>query len=160
MDETLIAFGRDALWSCVVAVGFAVMFNVPRRMLIACGAVGAAGHVARYALLQIGLPLETGTLFGAVLVGVLSALCSRLYRTPTLIFAIVGAIPMVPGVFAYRTMLGLIQVAGADAIPLDDRTLLLSGAAINAVKTGLLLGALAVGIAVPTLLFARRKPVV
>ncbi|MDZ4764002.1 MAG: threonine/serine exporter family protein [Chloroflexota bacterium] len=160
MFDTLIAFIIDALWSCVAALGFAVLFNVPRRMLLGCALVGAVGHAARFLVLHAGLPIEAATLFAAVLVGGLSAILSRIYQTPALIFGIVGAIPMVPGVFAYRAMIGLIRVAGADTLLADERALLLSGAAINAVKTGLLLGALAVGIAVPTLLFSRRKPVV
>jgi uncharacterized membrane protein YjjB (DUF3815 family) len=158
--EVLVQIILDGFWSCTAALGFAVLFNVPRRMLPGCALVGAAGHAARFFAMQAGLPIETGTLIGAGLVGILSAVLARVYRTPSLIFGIVGSLPMVPGVFAYRTMIGLIRVAGADAAAVDEQTVLLAEAAINAVKTGLILGAIAVGIAVPTLLFHRRKPVV
>lgn len=160
ITQTLTQIAIDAVWSCAAALGFAVLFNVPRRMLPGCALVGAAGHAARFLTMQAGLPIEAGTLIGAAVVGVLSSALSRVYRTPSLIFGIIGAIPMVPGVFAYRTMIGLIRVAGADAALIDQQSALLAEAAINAVKTGLILGAIAVGIAVPTLLFRRHKPVV
>lgn len=160
MLDTVFAFLIDAFWSCVAALGFALLFNVPRRMLPGCALVGAVGHAARFLMLQTGLLIEPATLFAAVLVGILSSLLARHYRTLAPIFGIVGAIPMVPGVFAFRTMIGLIRVAGSDALAADVRILLLSEAATNGVKTALLLGALAVGIAVPTLLFRRHKPVV
>jgi uncharacterized membrane protein YjjB (DUF3815 family) len=161
MFDMLTLFLQDAFWSAAAAVGFAVLFNVPRRMLLGCAAVGAAGHALRFLLVNNGLPIEAGTLFGAGLVGVIASLLARHYKTPTLIFAIVGAIPMVPGTFAYRSMVGLIDMASINAAsPTAADSALLVETAINFVKTGLLLASIALGITIPALLLRRRKPVV
>jgi uncharacterized membrane protein YjjB (DUF3815 family) len=148
---------EDALWSGIAALGFAILFNVPKRTLLACALCGAAGHAARTLLMEFGNGIEVATLVGATLVGFMSTYCARQCRAPAPIFAICGAIPMVPGTFAYRAMIGFIQVTTADAATGGP---VLTDAGINFVKTGLILATIAAGIAAPTLLFRRRKPVV
>lgn len=63
---------------------------------------------------------------------------------------------MVPGTFAYGAMISMLQVAGVltVAIPSSD---LLQPMVTNFIKTGLILGALAAGIAMPSLFFLRYK---
>lgn len=148
---------QDALWSGLAAVGFAVLFNVPRRLLVGCFVSGAVGHAARTALAAGGLALEPATLFAATLVGFVSVRLAQRFDCRLALFTITGAIPMIPGVFAYRTMLGLLSVASMS--PADSGTILID-ASINAIRTGVILSALAIGIAAPTLLFQRPKPVV
>ncbi len=149
---------RDALWSGMAALGFAILFNVPRRTLLGCALCGALGHLLRTLLVTPGLlPIEAATLAGAGLVGFVGALLARIQRVPMPIFTVSGVIPMMPGVFAYRAMIGLIQVSSLG--PSASAGILVE-ATTNLIKTALILGAIAVGIAAPTLLFQRRKPVV
>lgn len=149
---------EDALWSGLAALGFALLFNVPRRALIYCVLTGAVGHAARTLLMTYAaFSVEGATLAAAILVGFLSKGLANHLEMPTLIFAITGAIPMVPGTFAYNTMLGLLRVAGAGP---ENGGALLVEVAVNATKTALILGAIATGIAAPSLLFQRQKPVV
>lgn len=148
---------QDGLWSGIAALGFAILFNAPRRTLIACALIGAAGHALRAFLMEFGIQIEAATLVGATLVGFASVWHARRLQVPSPIFAICGAIPMVPGTFAYRAMIGFIQVTTSDITTAPP---LLADAGINFVKTALILSAIAVGIAAPTLLFRRRKPVV
>jgi uncharacterized membrane protein YjjB (DUF3815 family) len=148
---------EDALWSALAAVGFAMLFNVPRPLLVGCLLTGATGHALRTVLMTFGFTIEAATLAAATLVGFLGLALSRRWRCPTAIFTITGAIPMVPGVFAYRTMLGLLSVASMD--PANSGTILVE-ASMNAIKTGVILTVLAIGIGAPTLLFQRPKPVV
>ena len=54
-------------------------------------------------------------------------------------------------------MIGVLQLTNQSLI---DDALLLTEAMTNGIKTALILGALATGIAAPKLLFQRRKPVV
>lgn len=155
--EVIRLVAEDTFWSAIAATGFAVLFNVPRRLLWGCALAGATGHATRTLLTwAFELPLELTTLVGATVVGFLSMYLAVRMRTPALIFAVTGAIPMVPGLFAYSTMLGLIRLA------IDDPTAgdaVLVEAAINGMRTGLILGAIALGIAMPKLLFQRGKPV-
>jgi uncharacterized membrane protein YjjB (DUF3815 family) len=153
----VFALLADAFWSALAALGFAMLFNVPTRTLLGCAICGATGHALRTLLMQVGLSIELSTLAGATAVGFLGWVFARRWQTPATTFAVTGAIPLAPGVFAFRTMLGLINVATAPDI--DAGTVALVEASINGVKTALILGAIAAGIAAPSLLFERRKPI-
>lgn len=148
----------DAFWSALAALGFATLFNVPRRSLIGCMVCGALGHMLRTLCVQLGIGLEMSTLIGATNVGFLAVWLGHRHHTPAMIFSVSGAIPMVPGVFAYQTMIGVIEVIAITDATAGVQTLL--DVSINAIRAGLILGALAVGITAPMLLFDRPRPVV
>lgn len=148
---------QDAFWSALAAAGFAVLFNVPRRTLPGCALGAAIGHAVRTVLMQAGMDIELSTLFGAVVIGVLGVLFARRWRVPMTIFTVSAAVTLVPGGFAYRTMMGIIELSIAD--PASSPAILVE-TTINGIKTGLILGAIAVGIAAPRLLFLHERPVV
>lgn len=153
---TLIA--RDAFWAGVAAFGFALLFNVPPRALAGCALCGALGHALRRLLLENDLlTIELATLVGAAAVGFLSLILARRFRVPATLFSIPGVIPMVPGAFGFRAMLGFIQVATLG--PTASTTLLVA-ATVNAIKAVLIVLAIVVGVAVPKLIFMRKRPVV
>ncbi len=133
---------QDALLSAVAATGFAMLFSAPRRTLLGCAIGGALGHAIRSLLMQLGLEIELATLAGSVVIGVVG---------------ISAGVTLAPGVFAYQTMIGILQVAAGDP---EAAAAALVAVSANGIKTALILGAIAVGIAAPTLLFDRRKPVV
>ena len=153
MIESLL---RDIFWSGVAALGFAILFNVPRRTLVGCMLVGATGHGLRTLLMNGGASLEGATLVSATCVGFLSVYAGRYWHTPPTLFAVCGVIPMVPGQSAYSTMIALLHLA---ELGLDAPQSVLMEASVNAVRTGVILGALAVGITAPTLLYQRSRPV-
>ena len=155
MIDLIGLVGIDALWSALAAIGFAMLFNVPRRTLIACAITGAAGHATRALLEHFGMTVVPATLAGAIVIGFVGEYCSRRLHAPPLLFTVSGAIPMVPGVFAYRAMLDAIRITTANVSTGES---ILVDAGINFVTTGLILAALALGIAMPQLLFRRKKP--
>jgi uncharacterized membrane protein YjjB (DUF3815 family) len=149
---TLPEFLQDVIWSGIAALGFAVLFNVPRRLLLGCFLSGAIGHSIRAVVVSLGASTEFGTLIGAAAVGFLSMALSDRYQVPSSSFTVTGAIPLVPGVFAYQTIIGLLNATAASG---DQSMALLTVASINGIRTALILSALAFGIAAPTLLFRR-----
>lgn len=157
MVDVLLTLLIDAGWSALAALGFALVFNAPRRTLIGCVVAGATGHAIRTALIAGGIALEFATLAGALSVGSLAWYFARRQRTPALIYAICGAIPLVPGAFAFRAMLALINIAASTA---GSAGPFLEEAAIAFTKTGITLAAIAIGITTPSLVFGRRKPIV
>jgi Threonine/Serine exporter, ThrE len=64
VDSPTLTIGvpQDALFSAVAAGGYALLFNVPARMVWACGVCGVASHTLRTLLFHFGLGLITGTL--------------------------------------------------------------------------------------------------
>lgn len=156
--DLLIAIIIDAFWSALAAMGFALLFNVPQRALIYCMIGGAIGHALRTVLMsQFGLGIELASLIGATSVGFWGKWCAVRLKMPSMIFAISAVIPMVPGVFAYQTMIGILQITEVSNVEAGD---VLVQASVNAIKTGLILAALGSGIVAPSLLFQRERPVV
>jgi uncharacterized membrane protein YjjB (DUF3815 family) len=102
-------------------------------------------------LMQLGVGIELATLAGATLIGVLGQLFARRWSAPAPVFTVPGVIPLVPGTFAYGAMIGLVELASGagEAVLLET--------AVNAIKTLLILAALASGIAAASLLFHRRR---
>ncbi|MBI5670974.1 MAG: threonine/serine exporter family protein [Chloroflexi bacterium] len=149
---------EDALWSALAATGFALLFNVPVRTVAGCAFLGAVGHGFRTMLVSGGMGLEAATLVGATLIGFIGAGFARYWDTPSPVYTISGAIPMVPGVLAFQAMLGLLRVAAAE--PGVASAVAFSDVGIFVIKTALILGGIAIGIAAPSLLFVRQKPVV
>lgn len=148
---------QDAFWSALASLGFALVFSAPRRTLWVCALIGAVGHASRTLLEDTGQTIEFGTFIAALIVGTLSWYAARRMAVPASIFAICGAIPLVPGAFAFRAMIYIIQSVSATPALAE---LIVTNAIINIVKTAVILAALAAGISVPTLLFQRRTPVV
>lgn len=161
MNDFITVLGmilEDALFSGIAALGFAILFNVPRRALIYCVLAGAVGHAMRTLMMeQFGLSITISTLIGATTVGFMAKYCAYRLKIPSLVFGISGVIPMVPGVFAFQAMLAVISLPSA-----TDETIvsILADVSVNASTTGFILAALALGIALPNLLFLRHKPVV
>ncbi|MBE2183408.1 MAG: threonine/serine exporter family protein [Anaerolineae bacterium] len=154
-SPTLEFFLEDIFWAGLATLGFAVLFNVPRRLLPACVLCGAAGHVLRQILVVIfGTSLEAATFGGAILVGVMGELLARQQHAPAIIFQVAAAIPLVPGAFAYQGMLAIIRLPAVETSVIGP----FAEAGVYIIRTGLILAAIGGGIAIPSQLFRRRKP--
>ena len=158
-QDTWRYLALDLFWSGVAAVGFAVLFNTPRRALLGCAVAGAVGHTLRSLCSLAGVALVPSTFLGAVVIGILSAGLAKRLHSPAGIFAVSAAIPMVPGVFAFRSMLGLVELT-SPTHALEQAPVLLADAMKNFTATGLVMTALAVGIALPALVVRREAPIV
>lgn len=159
-------FWEDGLWAGLAALGFAILFNLPVRTLPSAVLCGAVGHLLRYLIITnepFGLgSIEIASLGGATAVGFLGLLLAKLHRVPRILFTVPGIIPMIPGTFAFGTMLGILQAANIDttAVAATAADQILTITSVNAIKTGLILAMLAIGTLFPTFIFERRKPVV
>jgi uncharacterized membrane protein YjjB (DUF3815 family) len=157
VNPQIAALLADAFWSAIAAIGFAILFNVPPRALPGCAIAAAIGHAARTWVVQLGLPIEPGSLLAATLIGFMSFYFARKFQSPMTIFTVPAVIPMMPGTFAFHTMLGILELT---TLGVTNSGPVLVEVSLNAIKTGLILAALAGGIIAPRLLFRRQKPVV
>jgi uncharacterized membrane protein YjjB (DUF3815 family) len=117
----------------ITTAGFAMLFNVPRRTLLACGLVGAGGHALRYSLQTLGVSTEVATFTGALIVGLVGYAEARRFHLPRLVFTVTGIITMVPGIPAYEV---LVFFSEGDTL----------GGLQAAVRVGLVTGAIAAGL--------------
>ncbi len=146
---------RDAFLSFFVAAGFALLFETPRRAIPVAGLLGGMGHALRFVLLQAGFGLVSSTLCGAVLIGLAGLVLAHRIHTPSVVFTLPACITMIPGLYAYRTMLAGIRVYEAGSG--QDTSGLLQDMAYNFILTASLLFCLAIGICIAALLFRTRS---
>jgi len=114
----------------------AIVLNVEKKLLIPVGIGGGLGYlVAVAATPNFGIPGFIQVFFGAVVVGLLSEMMARIFKSPTLTFCIPGIFPLVPGISAYKTMQLLAEQEWRDAAS----TGLMTAASAFAIAFGLML---------------------
>lgn len=146
---------RDMALAAVPAVGFGILFNVPAPALWLCAMLGAIGHGLRFLLVRAGVPLELATFVAATVVSLLGVWQAQRLRAHPKVFTVAAVIPMIPGVPLFTTLITIQQIHQHGAT-----NELLTQAINSGLRAGFVIGALAVGLAMPGLLFYRRRPVV
>jgi uncharacterized membrane protein YjjB (DUF3815 family) len=150
-----IAFFEKGIWFGFAAIGFAILFNVPSRTIVTIWFLSAFGGWLKLFLTEFGHNVVLASLGGATLIGILSVFAAKNKQAPPLVFAIPSVIPLVPGVMAYKMMLGLIELAGSSQI--QDYDELLYQTVNNGLKVFFILMAISVGVAFPTLISSRSS---
>lgn len=143
-----------AFWCGWGALGFGILFNVPPRTLFAIWIGGAMGGFLKFGLLQLSAGVVLASFAGALAVGFSSIPIAHFRHVPPMIFAIPSVIPLIPGVFAYRTMLGLMKLTGSIG---PDYNQILAETTNNGAKTLFIIMSLAVGVAVPMHLMRKES---
>jgi len=148
----LLPIPEDAFFSALAALGYLFLFNVPARIAWACVVCGVASHTARTLCLHLGVDIVSGTLIGALAVGFLAQGFARHFRAPAVAFAFPGVVAMIPGAFAFRAVIGCLQIVhtgAAAATALVTETLALAATCL------LMVAAIAVGIVAPLILLTK-----
>jgi uncharacterized membrane protein YjjB (DUF3815 family) len=144
------AFFEKGIWFGCAAMGFGILFNVPPRTLFIIWILAATGGLLKLLLVHFGYNVILASLAGSTLIGVTSVWAAHNKHAPPLVFAIPSVIPLVPGVFAYKMMLGFIKLAGSTLV--ENYNQILAETVNNSLKMLFILMSLAVGVAFPTLI--------
>ena len=144
-----------AIAAAVSAMGFSMIFNIPRRLLPVV-AVGGIIAVCTRNFCNLGpsnnnigldLGLIIGSLIGSSLISIICIKAVHIFHVPHHVISIPSVIPMVPGVLMYRALFGLIEMQGVVGE--------LTEAFSNGVKASLTILCIAIGVAIPNI-FARQ----
>lgn len=90
--------------SFFASAGFGILFNAPRRTILAGGMSGAFGWLMYFIATENDIQTVIASFLGAIVLTALSILSSRKLRAPIIIFITCGIIPLVPGGLAYNAM--------------------------------------------------------
>jgi uncharacterized membrane protein YjjB (DUF3815 family) len=152
MDFSHLA--HQTLFGGLAAMGFGVLFNIGHRALLWCGVSGGLALAIRTVGLELGWSLEASSFGAALAVGSLVQLFQERIGASRNTLDVAGCIPMVPGGFAAKAILGLFALT-APAPQAADRTLILS--VQNFLRVMFTIGALGTGLAIPSLLLRVRR---
>lgn len=103
--DILIRIVEDALFAAIAAIGFAAISTPPRKALKYCALIAAVGHALRYCLTSLaGCHIVPASLAAAFAVGLLAIFFAQKVKCPPETFAFPSLLPMIPGIYAYRTL--------------------------------------------------------
>ena len=143
----------DGLMAAIAAIGFAVISNPPRNAILISAILAALGHSLWFFLIKSGMDISLATFVAASFIGLLSILFARVIHCPAEVFSFPSLLPMIPGMFAYRTILSLIKfMQTTNAIKGQGFILDFFH---NGMTTLFILLALVVGVSLPILLFPK-----
>lgn len=151
----LLSFVEEWICAAIPAVGFAILFNVPRRVLIYCAFLGGSAHVFRTLLIMLSMDKIFATFLTAAAIGFIGIYFAKKLKSHPKVFTIAAIIPMFPGIPAYRAMISVIEINNVGYSPVLNEQIL-----THFLQLSFLLGALATGLALPGLLFFRSRPMV
>jgi len=140
---TNVPFYVDVLAAGVAAASYPVYFSMPYRMIGWPVAAGMLAHATHWwALTGWKVSLPTAALVACVLVGVLLTPVAHFLRMPFAAIGFASVVAMVPGVYVFRTLSGILQLQSATSS-------VLAATVSDAAVAALVVAAMAIGLVVP-----------
>lgn len=156
MNPMLTSFLLDAVFSAIPAVGFAMLFNVPKSALKFCALGGAITYTLRTLFLDAGISIEISTFLASLILGIIGVYWSRKYIVPRPIYTVASIIPLIPGTFAFNAMISLVDMNSHGVTPE-----LIAMFIENGLKSISILSAISFGLALPSLYYIRyNRPII
>ena len=149
------AYNEYMLAAAVSAVGFSMIFNVPRHLMWVV-ALGGIIAVCTRNLVSLGPSTDNmgfdlgpviGSLAGSAVVSIVACLIIHPLHTPHQCLTIPSVIPMIPGVLMYRALFAFINMHGV----VGEVTVAMN----NAIQASLIILCIALGVAIPNVFFRR-----
>lgn len=146
----------DALFAAVASVGFGAISDPPMRAFPRIALLAAIGHAFRYCLMNYaGFDIATASFFAGLLIGLGSLWLGKGVHCPMTVLYIPALLPMVPGIYAYKTVFSLIMFLQS----LNNETLgvhYMQQFFLNATVSLSVIALLAVGATLPIFIFKER----
>ena len=147
-DEYMLA-------AAISAIGFSMIFNVPRHMMLFV-ALGGIVAVCTRNFVNLGassgnvgldMGLIVGSFVGSAVISIICCFMVRRLHTPHQCLSIPSVIPMIPGVLMYRALFAFINMHGV----IGEVTVAMN----NAIHASLIILFIAIGVAIPNIFFRR-----
>lgn len=100
----------DGLFAAIAAIGFGAISDPPMRAFPSIAGLAAIGHALRFCLMNhAGFDIASASLCAALVIGMGSLWLGKGIHCPMTALYIPALLPMVPGIYAYKTVFSLIM---------------------------------------------------
>jgi len=101
----------DGLFAAIAAIGFGAISDPPKRAFPMIALLAAMGHALRFCLIQYAeIDIASASLFAGISIGMGSLWLGRKVRCPMPVLFIPALLPMIPGIYAYRSVFSLVML--------------------------------------------------
>ncbi len=106
----LIDLIMDGLLAAMAGIGFGAISHPPRRAFLYIGILAAIGHALRFYLMkEIHIDIATASFCASLSIGLFSLWFGRVSYCPMTVLYIPALLPMIPGMYAYKSIFALIM---------------------------------------------------
>lgn len=137
----------------ITSLGFALMFNTPKRALWTVFLLGSIGYLIKFLLTtELDVNLTLSIFAASIFVGISGMYFAHRAHTPPIIFMIPAVINMIPGLLSYEFMMGMIDwISGGKGQKPSVEEIIQTFS--YGISTVFILFALAFGVAFPVVVF-------
>ena len=156
MLATILNLLEVAAWSGIAAIGFGILFNIPRSALFTVFVLGFSAGLIKFGLIHFNLHIVLATFVAVFFIGLIGMPVAHKIHHPPVIFCIPPTIPMIPGYFAYETVLSVMSFIFMD----NDQTTrleLIDAIFTNGFTMFFILISIAAGISLPMILLRKSS---
>lgn len=146
----------DGLFAAVAAMGFGAISDPPMRAFPRIALLAAVGHALRFCLMHYAaVDIASASLCAGFVIGLGSLWLGRGARCPMTVLYIPALLPMVPGIYAYKTVFSLMMFLQTLNDTVQSVTYM-QAFFLNATVSISVIIMLAAGATVPVFLFNRQ----
>lgn len=152
----LTELALDGLLAAMAAAGFAVISNPPQKAVYLSALLAAIGHALRYFLINhTAIDIVTATVIASFTIGMITIFFAKLIHCPPEVFSFPSLLPMIPGMYAYKTFMSLMYFIQAKEPSVMQATMV--DILHNGALTVLILFGLVLGVSLPLFIFHRQS---
>lgn len=146
----------DGLFAAIAAIGFGAISDPPMRAFPRIALLAAVGHATRFCLMNYAdIDIATASLCAALLIGLGSLWLGKSIHCPMTVLYIPALLPMIPGIYAYKTVFALIMFLQSLSDPVLSVEYM-QAFFLNATISFSVIFMLATGATLPAFVFNRR----
>lgn len=154
MLTTLVHLLEVSFWSGIAALGFGILFNIPKKTIFTVFILGFVAGFIKFALINFHIHIVLATFIAVLFVGLISMPIAHKIHHPPVVFCIPPTIPMIPGYFAYETVLSVMNFLFIETDP-NKKIILIDAMFTNGFTMFFILVSITVGISLPMLLLKK-----
>jgi uncharacterized membrane protein YjjB (DUF3815 family) len=156
MLTTILELLEVAVWAGIAAMGFGILFNIPKSAFFTVFVLGFSAGLIKFTLIHFNIHIVLATFIAVFFVGIICMPVAHKIHHPPVVFCIPPTIPMIPGYFAYETILSVMNFIFMETNK-TKRLELIDAIFTNGFTMFFILISIAAGISLPMLLLRKNS---